>query len=224
MSDGFGSPNRHGKIACLPRNLREEANQRLADRESGVKILAWLNMHPDVQPVLEREFGGRAINLVNLSAWRRGGYQEWRRHHYAVQRVERKMGQSPSGGAAFLEITDELAREFAIEMKVTLQRALDSSKNPIKKWKYLQQGMREINALRMYDIREQERSLTHLKRVLRHARNARLQTLACDERFDGLGQIKADKGKKTNADAGCQLNPIESKLIQPNPGKSKFKK
>ena len=114
----------------------------------------------------------------------------------AVQQVERKMSQSPSSGAAFLEITDALAREFAIEMKVTLQKALDASSNPIEKWKYLQQGMREINALRMYGIREQERSLTHLKRVYREAQIARQQELTFGEQFDGSGQIKADEGKK----------------------------
>src|ERR1039458_71840 len=64
----------NGKIARLPRNIRDELNHRLDDGEPGDRILAWLNALPAVQAA---EFGGSKINAQNLSNWRKGGYQDW---------------------------------------------------------------------------------------------------------------------------------------------------
>jgi len=71
---------RLGKIARLPRSIREALNQRLADGEMGKRLVAWLNTLPEVRAVLEAEFGGRAINEQNLSEWKQGGFAEWQRH------------------------------------------------------------------------------------------------------------------------------------------------
>ena len=61
--------SRKGKIARLPKTIRDELNQRLADGESGRRLIAWLNSLPEVDAVLDREFGGRAISEQNLSEW-----------------------------------------------------------------------------------------------------------------------------------------------------------
>lgn len=68
---------RFGKIASLPRNLRDQINRRLEDGESGVQLVHWLNELPEVQSVLERNFDGRKINEQNLSEWKTGGYRQW---------------------------------------------------------------------------------------------------------------------------------------------------
>jgi hypothetical protein len=68
---------RTGKIARLPEDIRLELNRRIMDGESGPNLLAWLNRLPSVRDVLAQKFGGRPINLPNLSAWRTGGYREW---------------------------------------------------------------------------------------------------------------------------------------------------
>jgi hypothetical protein len=68
---------RTGKIARLSNNVREQLNHRLADGESGKKLLAWLNELPEVRAVLVAEFGGRPVNAPNLTAWRQGGYRDW---------------------------------------------------------------------------------------------------------------------------------------------------
>ena len=67
----------NGKIARLPRNIRDELNHRLDDGEPGGRILAWLDALPAVQTMLNAEFGGGRINAQNLSNWRKGGYQDW---------------------------------------------------------------------------------------------------------------------------------------------------
>jgi hypothetical protein len=69
---------RNGKIARLPRAVRDELNRRLDDGEQGSGVLAWLNGREDVQAVLTAHFSGLPINKQNLSEWRGGGFAEWR--------------------------------------------------------------------------------------------------------------------------------------------------
>jgi len=68
---------RNGKIARLPRDIREELNRRLQDGASGGPLLAWLNALPAVSAVLARDFGGCLISKQNLCEWRAGGFAEW---------------------------------------------------------------------------------------------------------------------------------------------------
>src|ERR1700735_2557496 len=70
--------SRIGKIARLPANIRYQLNPRLLDNESGTHLLTWLNGLPEVQVMLEQYFDSRPINQQNLSAWRTGGFSEWR--------------------------------------------------------------------------------------------------------------------------------------------------
>jgi hypothetical protein len=71
------SAARNGKIARLPREVRERLNRRLEDGEQGKKLVVWLNEMPEVQAVLATEFRGKAINGQNLTEWRQGGYRDW---------------------------------------------------------------------------------------------------------------------------------------------------
>ena len=65
-----------GNIGRLPREIREQVNQRLENGEPGGAILAWLNGQPAAQAILAARFGGKPVNEPNLSHWRAGGYQE----------------------------------------------------------------------------------------------------------------------------------------------------
>ncbi|HVY69572.1 MAG TPA: hypothetical protein VHH73_06560 [Verrucomicrobiae bacterium] len=69
--------SRTGKIARLPRAVRDQLNQRLDDGEQGPELLAWLNGLPEVREILARDFEGKEINAQNLSSWRQGGFQDW---------------------------------------------------------------------------------------------------------------------------------------------------
>ena len=71
--------NRNGKIARLPKHLREELNRRLDHGERGQALLHWLNSRPEVQALSAAEFDGRPVSKQSLSEWRRGGYAEWLR-------------------------------------------------------------------------------------------------------------------------------------------------
>jgi hypothetical protein len=68
---------RTGKIARLPRDLRNQLNRRIADGESGIHLVEWLNGVEQVRHVLAQDFGGREISEQNLSEWKAGGHQDW---------------------------------------------------------------------------------------------------------------------------------------------------
>jgi hypothetical protein len=74
---GAAPTTRRGKIARLPRPIRETLNRRLSDGEMAQPLLAWLNAQPEVQSVLNQQFEGRPITEQNLSEWRHGGYIDW---------------------------------------------------------------------------------------------------------------------------------------------------
>ncbi|MDR3457939.1 MAG: hypothetical protein P4N60_10870 [Verrucomicrobiae bacterium] len=67
-----------GKINRLPREIREQLNQRLDAGEPGKRLVAWLNELPAVRALLAAEFGGIPINEQNLTNWKQGGFREWR--------------------------------------------------------------------------------------------------------------------------------------------------
>ena len=68
---------RNGKIARLPKEIREQLNQRLNDGRQGKELVVWLNSLPEVRAVLAALFEGKVINKQNLSQWRNGGFREW---------------------------------------------------------------------------------------------------------------------------------------------------
>ena len=81
--------SRVGKIARLPRAVREKLNRRLADGEPGDSLLLWLHGLPAVRKTLARHFGGTAVTKQNLSEWRAGGFLEWQsRQDMLVQMPE----------------------------------------------------------------------------------------------------------------------------------------
>lgn len=80
--------SRRSKIARLPRNTRDELNQRLDDGEAGVALIDWLNSLPEVKQVLDAHFSGHPITDGNLSDWKKGGFREWQIDQKALSFVE----------------------------------------------------------------------------------------------------------------------------------------
>lgn len=81
---------RKGKLARLPKSLRDQVNAKLADNQPASVILPWLNELPEVKAILERDFAGEPINDQNLSAWRMGGFAEWMKNQYDIERTQSK--------------------------------------------------------------------------------------------------------------------------------------
>jgi hypothetical protein len=74
---------RIGKIARLPRPVRNELNRRLDNGEFCAAIVERLNGLDEVQRALGIAHGGRPITEQNLSDWRNNGFQDWKRNQDA---------------------------------------------------------------------------------------------------------------------------------------------
>lgn len=79
---------RKGKIARLPRALREDLNQRLSDGQPASMILPWLNSLGAVREILNRSFAGEDVSDQNLTNWRQGGYLDWCQQQAEADRLQ----------------------------------------------------------------------------------------------------------------------------------------
>lgn len=97
-----------GKIGRCPPHIREEVCRRLFENQTGRKICAWLNEHPDVLRVLDEHFREEPVTEQNLSEWRKGGYQKWLARREQIETTKQLAdyslklaeGMSPTEGAA----------------------------------------------------------------------------------------------------------------------------
>lgn len=118
---------RVGKIAQLPKPIREELNTRLDNGQQGPELLAWLNATPEAQAVCAK-FDGKPINAQNLSVWRSGGYEDWRKRDDLRERLKLKAercfrlaqetgGNLSEGAAAILggQFLDVLERSESLD-------------------------------------------------------------------------------------------------------------
>ena len=119
---------RLGKIARLPREVREQLNVRLDNGEVGRQLVDWLNNLPETQSVLATQFGGRPINEQNLTEWKQGGYEDWLRHQencvQARMLVENAQALEKEAGEIRLE--DHLAAPMAMGLARMLRDAEES--------------------------------------------------------------------------------------------------
>lgn len=71
---------RNGKIARLPKAIRDRLNQQIQDGVLGKDLVRWLNGLNEVQDMLLANFNANQITEQNLSEWKQGGYQDWLAH------------------------------------------------------------------------------------------------------------------------------------------------
>ena len=144
---------RTGKIARLPRDVREELNLRLADGELGKELVVWLNGLPGVRSVMESDFKGVQVSEQNLSEWKQGGYLEWQRHqevrHCLLAR--REAAQALSDEAGSVPLSEDSAPLLALALGQMLNDAVQGSLNqPEQRQQFFALG-RELRLLRRQD-------------------------------------------------------------------------
>ncbi len=150
-----GGGGRVGKIARLPRGVREELNVRMEDGVAARVLVAWLNKLPVVREVLAEQFEGRAITEVNLSAWRQGGFAEWGRMQRAreaagLMRDELQAWENDGDAVS----ADLLAGLAAVALGQLLQEAMQMEAGPEKE-RAVVRIAREIARMRDSDRREE---------------------------------------------------------------------
>src|SRR5687767_1835136 len=69
---------RHGKVARLPKAVREQVNLQLDEGKSYPEIIDWLttNGHPDFNP-------------ENIRQWKEGGFEDWLKHQDQLSEFEK---------------------------------------------------------------------------------------------------------------------------------------
>ena len=143
---------RTGKIARLPRRIRDDLNRRLADVEPGVELVNWLNGLPEVQSVLQADFEGRRISEQNLSEWRKGGFLEWQRHREAVELVRELCGNAEElSGLAGELLSDKIATLLIARYMAVIRTLSESGDGAAKEWKMLRELCGDVVALRKGD-------------------------------------------------------------------------
>jgi len=116
---------RNGKIARLPLRVRRELNQRLDDGEQGKDLVVWLNGLAEVDEILKRDFGGRAVTEQNMSEWRQGGYLEWRRQQEAADlaRCLSEQAEAISDESGEVPLSDQLSGMLALALGKMIRSA-----------------------------------------------------------------------------------------------------
>jgi hypothetical protein len=155
------SSARHGKIARLPRKIRNELNQRLDEGWAGPPLLKWLNGRPETKCALKEHFNGQAISQQNLSQWRLGGYRDWLLNQEAREAMEDFAADSRGLGKMGFEFADKLALWLCMRYAV-MTRHLERV-DPLESWKPIRQMCRDVVALRRGDFNLREQRLQEEK-------------------------------------------------------------
>jgi hypothetical protein len=143
---------RNGKIARLPKAVRDELNRRLSDGEPGNQLVTWLNDLPEVQNVVTAEFGGRPVREQNLSEWKQGGYQDWLRQQEALELVRGLSAEGEELQAATAEpLTEKLVVWLAARYAVATRKLAGQEGNTELDWQRLRELCGDVVALRRGD-------------------------------------------------------------------------
>ncbi len=144
------TPARTGKIARLPRHLRDALNRRLDVSQPAATILAWLNAEPETKEVLDVFFDGAAITGQNLSVWRQGGFQDWLRQQEDADFVRRLADPFAGTGEepGHRPVSDWLGPMLSLELARVVRALLDQDADPEKRWQRLEQFLPVLSRLR----------------------------------------------------------------------------
>ena len=144
--------SRNGKIARLPKAVRDELNRRLSDGEPGNQLVAWLNGLPEVQNVVVSEFGGRTVREQNLSEWKQGGYQDWLRQQEALELVRSLSAEGEELQATAAEpLTEKLVVWITARYAVATRKLAGQEGNTDVDWQRLRELCSDVVALRRGD-------------------------------------------------------------------------
>jgi hypothetical protein len=141
-----------GKIARLPRQIREQLNRRLQDGGSGKEIVKWLNSMPEVLKVLAAEFNGHPMRQQNLSEWRKGGYREWLAEQDAREILSEMVAEGGELKNRFGEsVVDKLAGWLIPHYMGAARAALSAELDAKERWTVLRTVCADLVALRRGD-------------------------------------------------------------------------
>ena len=177
---------RRGKIARLPGGIREELNQRLENGEQGARLVEWLNGLPEVQAVLAQDFEGQAINEVNLTQWRKGGFLDWQAWRRAL---ECGVQSAECGMEGVTLVAESLVGKLMAHYAVAVEDAIaETDEKPGGRVERLGRSLRDVVRVRRYDMereRDRERAEIDKERVRLERERIELQRAKFSKRAPG---------------------------------------
>ncbi len=181
---------RNGKIARLPRGIRDEVNRRLDDGEQGIKIVEWLNSLPEVKEVMDACFSGNPISEVNLTKWKQGGFLEWKTHQETVAGLAKLKADGEELADVAASVADDLealvlARYAATVHGATgeisaatesLLKCMSKSLRDLVRYRRCRQGAERTEIQReTLDLKRQKTEEGQRKKFMELARNPKIQ-------------------------------------------------
>jgi len=221
----------YGKIARLPRNIRDELNHRLDNGEPGVHLIEWLNSLTEVQKLLESGFDSRQITDQNLSKWKANGYLKWQAQQEITassRELKEDAGQlaAESGDgeltqclgtvvaahyAAALhgwngEITDEMLGKLRALKGISREVARLEKMNIQREWLTLGAKASELNQQRYEDSKRSE-ELKAMQCCLDHTKQYPEAMEAFKQAFDVFDKARAAKESHNHPKKSDQCCP-----------------
>jgi hypothetical protein len=141
-----------GTIARLPKHIRRELNRRLDLGEPGKRLVEWLNGLPEVNQPLQLQFGGRPITEQDLTAWRQGGYRDWRKRQQtatALRDMAEDVAELGQPGAE--PVTDLLAAWVSSRYVAESHRLREITAESAADWRRLRELCSDVATLRRLD-------------------------------------------------------------------------
>ena len=180
---------RNGKLARLPRPLRDELNRRLAAQDDGSAILDWLNAAPDAKDLLARDFAGEPVSPQNLHEWRQGGFVEWQtRQDLFAEAADLTDANGEWDALAANDFTERLAAVLVVRYA-----------NALAGWNG---GDDEAFRLKLHDLRRFNQDLAVLRRYNQSA--ARLKMEQMPFYREGQQRTKAATSTRKQSEAGAR--------------------
>jgi len=198
-----------GKIAALPRDVREELCRRMENGKTGAEILPWLNELPEVKAVLADRFNAVPVSDANLSNWRDSGYFEWIKRGERTQRIRdlaeyaRKLGEDGAdvfaGGAAIaggtlMELLDDLDPDAQKELLAEKPENLPKFINALARLQG-EHAKREVIALNKAKSTREDKRLqldrekfenSVCETLMKKAASAEIQTIVASSKPKGV--------------------------------------
>jgi len=142
---------RKGKIAKLPRDIREQLNRRMDNAEGTESLLEWLNGLPETRTMLAEEFDGEPISENNLSRWRRGGLRDWKAHQEALEKVERVVEDAREIEGSNIGVLGDRLAVWVMGRLILAADMLGEQGAAEKDWKLLRELSHDVAELRKGD-------------------------------------------------------------------------
>jgi protein-tyrosine-phosphatase len=194
---------RVGKIARLPKEVRDEVNRRIEEGHEAKQIILWLNSLEDVKRIMAKMFGGEEVTDSNLSNWKSGGYKDWVNHKTTLEAILVMRNHAAELAEETADnLTDILAAQAAADTLLAMRALQQETATPQEKAKTLDRLYRRLLEIRRGDH--------HARRIKIEAARQKTER----DRFKKLNQpkeiaLKTHGKRKTGGISEEALREIE---------------